>query len=314
MTGIDAPFATLFGFPFRNQSEVVQGSIVAFGAPVQSVAPRRTGAEFGPSAIRETSGDILQSYLASPSRTVVDLSNGRTTQLRDIAGSLDLGDLECDGQVSTHDVVQIAQVAAAIVDAGGLPVLLGGDQRVFEGLVRGVNESAGARAIISFSDRITLPTAIDAGPLPIAALATASGDSSSVLCIGVNGLQSAADWVALDSIGGRIITADALHETPQQALETINLFIEQQGSCVCCIDLEVVDSGHAAGTPSVNVGGLTPEQLIDLLSETDISTSLAGVAVTNIAPKLDRRGLTELAAAEALLALLDSQLFLEVTP
>ncbi len=313
MTGTEAPFATLFGFPFGEEREIVQGTIVAFGVPVQSASPRRPGTERGPSAIRATSCDILQSYLASPSRTAVDLSNGRTKQLRDFGGSLDLGDLECDGQVSTTDIAQIAQVTAAIVAAGGLPVVLGGDYRVFEGFVRGVDTSSNATAIISFSDKIALPPAIDAPPLPLATLATVSGGGCPVLCVGTNGLQSGAAWEALESIGGHVVSADELYEAPQQALETIKLFIKQNESFVCCVDLEVVDSGHAAGTPAVNVGGLTPEQLIDLLSETDISKSLAGVAVTNVAPKLDARGLTELAAAEALLALLDSQLFRAVT-
>ncbi|MBT6275876.1 MAG: hypothetical protein HOI95_17295 [Chromatiales bacterium] len=81
----------------------------------------------------------------------------------------------------------------------------------------------------------------------------------------------------------------------------------------CCIDLEVVDSGHAAGTPAINVGGLTPEQLVDLLFEIDFSHSLCAVAVTNVAPKLDARGLTELAATEALLAVIGSHLFDKVT-
>ena len=307
------PFATLFGLPYRNQSEVVEGSIVAFGAPLQSAAPRRPGTESGPSAIRETSYDILQSYLASPSRTVIDISDGCAKRLQDYGGSLDLGDLPCDGQVSTNDIERIAQVAATIVAAGALPVLLGGDHRVFEGLVRGVNNSEGPSAIISFSDKIMLPSTIDAPPLPLAALTTTTEDSCPALCVGVNGLQSAAAWDALDAVGGRSISADELYEARPRALKMINSFIRQNGSCVCCIDLEVVDSGHAAGVPLINVGGPTPEQLIELLSEIEVSKSLAGVAITNVAPKLDARGLTELAAAEALLALLDSQLFSEVT-
>ena len=314
MASSDAPFATLFGFQFRNQSEITRGSIVAFGVPAQSAPPRRAGAELGPLAVRETSCDVLQSYLASPSRTAVDLSTGSTKRLRDFGGSLDLGDLECDGQVSTTDIARIAQVTGAIVSAGGLPVLLGGDHRVFEGLVRGIQDGSTVPAIISFSDKIALPAAIDDAPLSLATLATAAEDPCSLLCIGVNGLQSAAAWGTSQSIEGRIITADELYEAREQALETIEGFIRRHRSLVCCVDLEVVDAGHAAGTPSINVGGLKPEQLIDLLSALDLSDSLAGVAITNVAPKLDARGLTELAATEALLALLDSKIFHEVTP
>jgi agmatinase len=234
--------------------------------------------------------------------------------LRDFGGSSDLGDLLCDGQVSTTDIKRIAQLTATIVAVGAFPVLLGGDHRVFEGLVRGVSAAPDAPAIISVSDKITLPPAIDAAPLPLAGLATASADRCPVLCIGVNGLQSAASWDDLHAVGGGVISADELYEARPQAVETINSFIAKNRPCVCCVDLEVVDSGHAAGTPSVNVGGATPEQLIGLLSEIDISTSLAGIAITNVAPKLDARGLTELAAAKALLALLDSQLFTEAVP
>ena len=310
----DTPFSTLFGFSLRSQSDIADGSIVAFGAPLQSSAPRRPGTDAGPSAIREISCDLLQPYLASPSRTAVDLSSNRAKRLRDFGASSDLGDLPCEGPVSTIDIERVAQLTAAIVAAGAFPILLGGDHRVFEGLVRGVRAAAGAPAILSVSDKITLPPATDAAPLPLAGLASATADPSPVLCVGVNSLQSAASWDGLHAVGGAVISADALHETRPQAVEKINSFIAKNEPCVCGVDLEVVDSGHAAGTPSVNVGGATPEQLIDLLSEIDISAPLAGIAITNVAPKLDARGLTELAAAKALLALLDNQLFTEAAP
>lgn len=113
----------------------------------------------------------------------------------------------------------------------------------------------------------------------------------------------------LDRIGGNIVSADELYESPEQALATINAFLGQHQSLVCCIDLECVDSGHAAGTPSINVGGPTPEQLIAVLAESDLAHALVGLAVTNVAPALDARGLSELTAAEAMLAVLDSRLF-----
>lgn len=313
MASIDVPFATLFGLPYGGHSELVEGSIVAFGAPLQSASPRRPGAELGPSAIRETSCDVLQPYLASASRTAVDLSSGSTKRLRDRAGSLDLGDLECNGQVSTSAIDHIARATATIVAARGLPVLLGGDHRVFEGLVRGIQAVSNAPAIISLSDKIALPAAIDAAPLSLSTLAMPSTARGSLLCIGVNGLQSGNDWGALVRSGGQMISADELYDARQQALATINDFIGKHRALVCCIDLEVVDSGHAAGTPSVNVGGLTPEQLIALLAEIDIAGTLVGVAVTNVAPRLDARGLSELAATEALLAILGSRLFDKVT-
>jgi agmatinase len=254
----------------------------------------------------------LEAYVASPSRTAVDLATGSARRLRALDTSLDLGDLDCTGQICAADITHITQATTSIVAAGGLPVLLGGDHRVFEGLVAGVSDTGGGPAILSISNNLTLPTTVDGEPLPLANMATDSEGSRPLLCAGVNGLQSGEAWLALKQISGHIVTADELHDTPHRAHESINRFVGEQQSLVCCIDLEVLDSGHAAGTPGVNVGGITPEQLSELLAAIDFAKSLSGIAITNVAPKLDARGLTELAAAEALFSSLRGFLFDDV--
>ena len=75
----------------------------------------------------------------------------------------------------------------------------------------------------------------------------------------------------------------------------------------------VLDTGHAAGTSKVNVGGLTPEQLVELIGEIG-RRELAGVVITNTASGLDHRGITEHAAAAGLLAAIRRYLFDEVPP
>lgn len=314
MRGNSVPFATLFGLPFGNAEKIAEGAIVAFGMPVQSASPRRIGTALGPAAIRETSCDALEAYRASPSGTVVDLATGRTRRLRVPDGSLDIGDLEFNGQVSMGDIACIAKLTEAIAAQGALPVALGGDQRALEGVVRGLQSGPNVPAIISVSDKISLPAAADAPPLPLATLVSAATDRPPpMLCVGVNGLQSGAGWKALERMGGNIVTAEGLYDARAAAIDVINRFVGHHQSLVFCLDLEVIDAGYAAGTPAVNVGGLTPEQLLDLLNEIDHPASLAGVVVTNVAPNLDARGLTELAAAEALMALLDRHLFEEVS-
>jgi len=287
---------------------------VAFGAPAQSASPRRGGTELGPAAIRETSCGLLETYIASPSRTALDLATGTARRLRALDTSLDMGDLACTGQICAADIADITQATTSIVAAGGLPVVLGGDHRVFEGLCAGVSDSTGGPAILSISNNLTLPATVDSAPLPLASMAAGDEGSHPLMCVGVNGLQSGEAWLAFQRSGGHLVTADELHDTPHVAHETIHRFVGAQRSLACCIDLEVLDSGHAAGTPGVNVGGMTPEQLVDLLAAIDMTQSLSGIAITNVAPKLDARGLTELAAAEALLSALRGLLFDEVAP
>jgi len=313
MAVIDVPRTTLFGFPHRELMAGEQRSIVAFGATVQSAFPRRAGAELGPAAIREMSREALETYLSSPSRTAVDLNSGRMKRLRNLQSSSDLGDLECDGPVSSSHVAQIAEISAATRRSGSMPVLLGGDQRLFEGLVKGVQDGAIVPPILSISDKLSLPAATDSAPLALADVVVPANNSCPLLCVGVNGLQSSAAWEAMDRVGGSVVSADQIYDTPNQVRETIKRFIHSHKSLVCCVDLETLDAGHAAGTPALNVGGLTPEQLISMLSDIIPSGALSGVALTNVAPSLDARGLTELAAVEALMAVLDGELFTEIT-
>jgi len=85
--------ATFAGFPERNLEDISQGSIVVFGAPVDSTLPRRSGCSKGPKAIRQATMNALSCYFNSPSKSVVSIDTGKTTRFRSEAVGIDLGDL-----------------------------------------------------------------------------------------------------------------------------------------------------------------------------------------------------------------------------
>ena len=138
--------------------------------------------------------------------------------------------------------------------------------------------------------------------------------SNAHLFVGINGLQPATEWKTCRDAGGIVLSAEHIHLNGiEAAIDTIDAYVRMNERLAVCLDLEILDSGHAAGTPGINVGGLTPEQLTAMLSCIDLADKLAGIVAVNVAPALDPRGLTEFAAMEALLAILDTKLFEDVS-
>ena len=102
-----------------------EAKTVLYGAPFDSTTSFRPGTRFGPGAIRHESFG-LESYSPYQDKDLLD------------AAVLDSGDLElCLGDAAKA-LAQIEERAAAILDGGKRPFLLGGEHLVTLGAVRAV--------------------------------------------------------------------------------------------------------------------------------------------------------------------------------
>jgi len=308
--------ATYAGFSERNLEEVTQGSIVVFGAPTDSTLPRRSGCSNGPKAIRQATMNALTSYFNSPSKTVVSLDTGKTTRFKSEVIGIDLGDLADCTEVTTETLKQVEQLTAGVHDQGGLPVLLGGDGRILEGLITGLQSSSSEFGLLVISNRLDIPRVNGLSSKALSSLLSVSPNSENypLLVLGANGIQPHENWKEIKKIHGNVISAEDIHEQGVEvALNAIQQFSLQNNQILCVIDAEVLDTGYAAGTPGLNVGGLTPLQLIEILSKANLAPKLVGTCVSNVAPLLDARGHSQYATAEALLAVLGERLFEEIS-
>ncbi len=278
------------GDGFAGTTRVGLDRVVAGGLAVLGYPHGPEGTAAGAAALRRAAGERLAPYLASPSRTVVDLESGAMSRLRAAPDVVDLGD------IARADAAPA--VIAHIAGASGVPVLLGGDLDAGTALVAQVSE---ASAVLVVSPNLALST-------------PHMGPERALCCLGVNGLQASAPWQAIRRAGGTVVTADTLHDHAAEASATLGDFLRTHERVVCLIDAGVLDTGHAAGTPGLNVGGLTPEQLPAILAAAPMRRRLAGAAVINAAPGRDARAITEQSLAAALLALLEPWLFDAVPP
>jgi agmatinase len=307
---------TFAAFPERALEDVSSDNIVVFGVPANSTLPRQAGCANGPRAIRQATMSALSCYFNSPSKTVVSLETGKASSFRSDAIGVDLGDLADCTELSAESLQRIENLTTAVVDGGGLPVLLGGDGRALQGLVEGLKKSSAPFGLLVISNRLDLPSVSDLPGVAVSTLlpADSSSENCSLLVLGVNGVQPYSNIKSMQHLHGQVVSADEIHELGTQiALDAIQQFTIQNDRIVCVIDAEVLDTGYAAGAPGLNVGGLTPLQLIEILSETNLAPQLAGLCVSNVAPSLDARGHSQYAAAEALLAVLGDRLFKTVS-
>ncbi|HEX9862423.1 MAG TPA: agmatinase [Candidatus Bathyarchaeia archaeon] len=135
---------------FVSQSNVFSGiqtpfekaDYVVFGVPFDVTSTYRTGARFGPHAIRQASLNI----------ETISFRNG--IDVEDI-GIHDLGDLHVSTDPKkTVDMLKL--VVEDIADAGKMPVALGGEHTITLGIMKGLSAKAAKTAVVSFDAHLDL--------------------------------------------------------------------------------------------------------------------------------------------------------------
>jgi agmatinase len=124
------------------QHSFAEADYVVFGVPFDVTSTYRTGARFGPTAIRQASLNI-ETYSFRSGLDVEDL------RLHDA------GDLHVSADTKkTVDMVR--QVVEDVVAAGKKPVVIGGEHTVTLGVAKGLGAKAKKTAVVSFDAHLDL--------------------------------------------------------------------------------------------------------------------------------------------------------------
>jgi len=124
------------------QTEFEKAKYVVFGIPFDVTSTYRTGARFGPTAIRQASLNI-ETYSF---RSGMDMEN---VELHD------LGDLNVSADPEkTVDILRL--VVEDIRTAGKMPVAIGGEHTITLGIMKGLTTDSKKTAIISFDAHLDL--------------------------------------------------------------------------------------------------------------------------------------------------------------
>jgi agmatinase len=258
--------------------------VAAVGVPFDTATSFRPGARFGPEAIRSASA------LLRPWHPVlgVDVFAGRSV--------VDHGDLDVTPGNAERTAEQIASGLAPLLEAGVVPIVLGGDHSIALGELRAHARAAGEPVAVVLLDAhadtwdqyygeryfhgTVFRRAVEEGVVAA---------ERSVLAGMRGGVYAAADLDDARALGFEVIVDAELRGLLPDAFGARVRARLGEGPAVLGFDVDVVDPAFAPGTGTPEVGGLTSFEALSALR------SLAGIRfrgfdVVELAPPYDGPG------------------------
>ena len=284
---------------FVSQSNVFGGvqkpfekaKYVVFGVPFDVTSTYRTGARFGPNAIREASLNIETFSF----RTGVDLEDLLIH---------DLGDLH----VSTSPkktVGMLTHVVADVLSAGKMPVAVGGEHTITLGVLKGLGSIAKKTAIVSFDAHLDLRREYQGLTLShttFMRLVNEEVKPAKIFEVGTRAVcREELDYAK--KAGVEFITSLQLRrEGPEKTIQNLKEKLAPYDSVYLSVDMDILDPAFAPAVQNPETGGIDTNTLIDVLCAL-CDKRVIGFDVLEIAPVYDQ-GISAVAAARIMFEML----------
>ncbi len=300
---LDLPFVGLctFGkYPACLDWDRIDADVAVLGAPFDMGTQWRPGARFGPRAIREASTLFAFGHAGAYDHEddAVYLPSG-TTRI------VDIGDADIIHTDTERSHANIEHGVRRILDAGALPVVLGGDHsinipimRAFDG--RGPIHLVQIDAHLDFVDERHGVRHGHGNPMRRAAeLPHVSGLTQ----LGIRNVSSTAreGYEAARAMGSTILSVRQVRGLgPDAALASI----PEDAACYLSIDIDAFCPSIAPGTGTPSHGGFLYYEVLELLAAIVKRHRIVGVDLVEVAPAYDPAAVTAILAAQLLLNLL----------
>ena len=298
---LDLPFVGIATFgkrPYQPDWERIEADVAILGAPFDFGTQWRAGARFGPRAIREASTLFSFGHAGAYDHEddVTYLDNVRM---------IDLGDADIVHTDTMQSHANIEAGVRRILEAGALPVVLGGDHSVnipcinaFEG--RGPIHVVQIDAHLDFVDERHGVRFGHGSPMRRAA---EKPWVSGLTQIGIRNVSSTARDGYEDA---RAMGSDILSVRQARKLGTEGLVerVPAGTPLYLTIDIDGFDPSIAPGTGTPSHGGFLYYEILELLAELTSRNRIVGIDLVEVAPDYDHTGTTAILAAQILLNLI----------
>ena len=255
------------------------------GAPFDIGTTNRSGARFGPHAIRHASRMLVDGD--HPARWL----NVSTLELADIGNfSLALGDIP-------------QSLAMLEEQAAGIPHLLtlGGDHSITLALLRALARTAGPLGLVHFDAHVdawpdSFGNRYGHGSVFYHAIEEHLVEPTRMVQVGIRSPvpKSVHDWVT--NKGVNVLWAEAVHEAGPAATAARIRDVIGDAPAYLSFDIDALDPAFAPGTGTPEIGGLSTWQVQAILRRLR-GIRFHGMDVVEVAPAYDVAEITALAAA-----------------
>ena len=280
------------------QAEAVRSAgarAAIYGMPWDSTSISRTGANFGPRAIRDFSAQFL-SYCATWDFDLVErLSPVDCGDCRVVPG-----DPETTFAAAQRDLGEI-------LDGGAVPVTLGGDHSVTIPAVRAVCQRVERPGLVLIDTH--LDTAPHVGGLelshccPITRAVDAGFDPAHIVLVAISGwMNPRTELDYCREQGIKVLWLEDLWDlgATEVALQALEVAAAGTDGIYLTVDVDSLDAAYAPGTCAPTPGGLTSRELLTLVRRI-AAAGLVGLDVVETAPSLGAGTTTEAIAGRVVM-------------
>jgi agmatinase len=304
------PSFTFLGIPKCDldlPATYADADVIIIGAPIDSGTSHRSGAKFGPQAIR--GGDYLPHDAERPHLAL------RVDGLKDLK-VYDAGDLLMPPGDLVASLKVLEEATEKISRAGKIPVILGGDHSIASADVAGIakHRGLGKISIIHFDAHADTGEdqfgALIGHGTPMRRLIESGyvrGDR--FLQLGLRGYwpdNKTLEWMR--DQGMRSYEMTEIHHRGLTAVldESFATLTNECDGVFLSVDIDVVDPGMAPGTGTPEPGGMTSRELLEAVRRICLELPIVGIDVVEVAPAFDNADITAILANRVVLEALSA--------
>jgi agmatinase len=257
-----------------------------FAAPLDVTTSNRSGARFGPNAIRRESS-FLDTYSARSRLDWEDLALG------------DIGDIECETVEQC-----LANIEETIRESRGFPVMIGGEHTITLGALRALRPDA----IVVFDAHLDVRDELFGEYLCHATYLRRALEEldCKALVVGARAFSGEEIEYAGESSDLSYITAHEVIRDSEKAHRLIDDNLESVDSVYLSVDVDVLDPAYAPAVGNPHPEGLSTMMLLDAV-DIVMRNKVVGMDLNEVYPHYDT-GITATVAAYVLMESLYSYL------
>ena len=278
---------------FVSQSNVFSGiqrplekaRYVVFGVPFDVTSTYRTGARFGPTAIRQASLNIETCSF----RSGVDVEDVPLHDAGDLHVSTD--------PKKTVDMLKL--VVGDIVGAGKLPVAIGGEHTITLGILKGLGAKAKKTAVVSFDAHLDLREefmGLTLSHTTFMQLINEEVKPAKIVEVGTRAVCKEEMAYAKKAGIDFFTSHQILKEGPEQTIKKLKEKLAPYENVYLTVDMDVLDPAYAPAVQNPEPEGISTTTLLDIVCAL-CDKRVVGFDVLEVAPAYDQ-GVSAIVAAK----------------
>ncbi len=300
---LNLPFVGLCSFgkyPYQPDWDAIDADFAILGAPFDFGTQFRPGARFGPRGIREASTLFSFGHAGA-----YDHEDDVTYLENDRVRIVDIGDADIIHTDTIQSHANIEAGVRAILDAGAVPIVLGGDHSVN---IPCINAFAGEEpfhlvqidAHLDFVDERHGVRFGHGNPMRRAA------EKDYVTGLSQIGIRNVSSTARDGYEDARAMGSDiqSVRQFREMGVDGMLARIPEGARYYITIDIDGFDPSVAPGTGTPSHGGFLYYEVLELLDGLTKRGSIVGVDLVEVAPDYDPTGSTQTLAAQLLLNLI----------